>query len=150
MPFTAEELSIILRAIQEDKSFRNKLGIIAEDIVDKIYSYYTNPNCTCKSNIIEWVNKNEDKTRELINTFSTTFEKLKQTQATPPPAPSAPTTTQTAPQNVKIGETLVIDPSPEAYKKLFDTIKAERWIFRGMQVIPGEDNGKDVWFILFY
>jgi hypothetical protein len=54
------------------------------------------------------------------------------------------------PANVKIGETLAIDPTPAAYKKLFETIKSERWVFRGIQVIPGEDNGKEVWFILFY
>lgn len=162
MPFTAEETGLILRATREDKAFRNKFGTVAEDIVDKIYSFFTNPNCSCKGAIVEWTNKNEAKTRELINTFSETFEKLKQTAPTPipagkppvgvqPPTPGTPPVGQPGqPGNVKIGDSISIDATPEAYKKLFETIKAERWIFRGLQVIPGEDNGKDVWFVLFY
>ena len=157
MSFTPEETGLILRATREDKAFRNKFGTVAEDIVDKIYSFFTNPNCSCKGAIVEWTNKNEAKTRELINTFSETFDKLKQTPmaaAAPPAAPgtpaAAPPVPGQQPPNVKIGETISIDATPEAYKKLFETVKAERWVFRGLQVIPGEADGKDVWFVLFY
>jgi hypothetical protein len=161
MPFTHEETGLILRAIREDKAFRTQFGVVAEVIVDKVYSFFTNPNCSCKGAIIDWTNKNEEKTRELINTFKETFEKLKQTAPVPmkapapaqPPVPGAPPVPGQAPQqppNVKIGETISIDATPEAYKKLFETVKAERWVFRGLQVIPGEADGKDVWFVLFY
>lgn len=157
MAFTPEETGLILRATREDKAFRTQFGVVAESIVDKIYSFFTNPNCSCKGAIIDWTNKNEDKTRELINTFKETFEKLKQTPTVPmaaaaPGSPVAPAPGQAPqqPPNVKIGETISIDASPEAYKKLFETVKAERWVFRGLQVIPGEADGKDVWFVLFY
>jgi hypothetical protein len=152
MPFTSDETALLLRVIREDKNFRNKFGIVAEDVVDKVYTFFTNPNCSCKGAIVDWVNKNEDKTRELINTFSETFEKLKQTPVatTTPVIPQANPTAPTSPPNMKIGETLIIDPNPDAYKKLFDMIKSEHWIFRGLQVIPGEDDGKEVWFVLFY
>jgi len=161
MPFTPEETALILRATREDKAFRNKFGTVAEDIVDKIYSFFTNPNCSCKGAIVDWTNRNEDKTRELINTFNETFEKLKQTAPVPtakvaaPGTPGIPQRVQPQPPpqqppNVKIGETISIDATPEAYKKLFETVKAERWVFRGLQVIPGEADGKDVWFVLFY
>jgi hypothetical protein len=158
MPFTPEETGLILRATREDKPFRTQFGVVAEGIVDKIYSFFTNPNCSCKGAIVDWINKNEEKTRELINNFKETFEKLKQTPAVPmaaaaprtPGAPPVPGQPLQQPPNVKIGETISIDPTPEAYKKLFETVKAERWVFRGLQVIPGEADGKDVWFVLFY
>ena len=163
MPFTQEETLLTLRAIREDKEFRNKFGVIAEDIIDRVYSYFANANCPCKGAIIDWTNKNEDATRKLINTFSATFDKLKQTPPSVPVANAAnpnvgnttgqlpiPNQPPANPGLMKIGETLVIDPSPEAYKKLFEAIKKERWIFRGLQVIPGEENGKEVWFVLFY
>jgi hypothetical protein len=160
MPFTQEELALILKAISEDKPFRSEFGKIAEDIIDKIYSYYTNPNCSCKGAILEWVNKNEDKTRQLINTFKDTFDKLKNTTQTTTQSTTQSTNPNIAnpvitpnnvkPANVKIGETMTIEPTTDAYRKLFNTINQERWVFRGIQVIPGEDDGKDVWFILFY
>jgi hypothetical protein len=146
-----QDITKILQAISTDKPFRAAFGVVAEDIVDKVYSYFTNPNCSCKSDIVNWINKNEDKTNELINRFKETLDTLQQTPTQTKHVSSPPMQPPNAPpMNMKIGETLVIEPSPEAYKKLFTTIKSEHWIFRGIQVIPGEENGKEVWFILFY
>lgn len=151
MPFTVEETQSILTAIRDNKEFRSKFSAIAEDIIDKIYTYFTNPNCTCKSSIIEWVSKNEDKTRELINNFKEFFDKLKQTSLiSNSPSTTLEKSTPIPPSNLKLGETFVIDPSPEAYKKFYTMTKNENWIFRGLQVIPGEEDGKDVWFVLLY
>jgi hypothetical protein len=101
------------------------------------------------------VTKNEESTRNLINTFKDYFDKLITNQTTNVLVPSTTQIQDTqskpsTPSNMKIGEFIMIDPNPHAYKQLFDRIKEERWIYRGMQVVPGEFEGKDVWFVLFY
>ncbi len=154
MPFTPEETTVFLRAIRELKEFRNKFAPVADSIQDKIYSYFTNPNCSCKGAILNWINENETATREVINTFKEDFEKLK--ASTLPAASPVPPVTQQVPakpqqlSNIKIGDYAMIEPTPEAYKKLFETAKKEHWVFRGIQVMPGDDDGKDVWIVLFY
>lgn len=160
MPFTPQETTVFLRAVREVKDFRNKFSEVADSIVDKIYSYYSNPNCTCKSTILDWINKNEPSTRELINTFKSDFDKLTETTVVPqlptqPPASPIQANPQAAkpqqsPSNIKIGEFVIIEPRPEAYRELFTKAKNEHWVFRGIQVMPGDDDGKDVWIVLFY
>lgn len=62
-------IDTILRAIREEREFRKEFSTVADSIVDKIYSYYTNPNCQCKSSIIDWINKNVDTTNTLIQKY---------------------------------------------------------------------------------
>jgi hypothetical protein len=55
----------VLRLLREERPFRADLSVAADVIVDKIYSYYTNPNCTCKGAIVDWIGKNTD----IVNTL---------------------------------------------------------------------------------
>lgn len=153
-------VDLVMRAIREDKDFRLKFSEAADEIIDKVYTYYRNPSCTCSHAIVAWINSNATKTTELINKFKSLFEKLNQTptqvaveaKAAPPVATTAQVPAAQPPPNqvMKIGEVEIIDPTPEAYATLYETIKSSRWVFRGMNVVPGIRDGKEVWFVLFY
>lgn len=59
-------IDVVLRAIREERTFRADFSSTASTINDKIFSFYANPNCSCKSAIVEWINNNVDKTNEVI------------------------------------------------------------------------------------
>lgn len=153
------DTDLVLRAVRENKEFRLKFSVVADEVVDKIYSYHQNPNCTCKGAIVTWINSNQSKTLELINSFKTLFENLKQTPAPvtqPSPTVSPVVTAQPATlpaqplQVLKIGTIETIERTPQAYANLFSRIKKEVWVFRGLNVVPTIQDGKEVWSIFFY
>jgi hypothetical protein len=156
---TPENTSLFLRAIREVKDFRLKFANTATEIVDKIYSYNTNPNCTCKGAIVDWVAKHEDVANNLLTEFSSQIQQLPPVTPPPPQSHTPPgiqpphmphTPPNGNPPNLKIGEHVIIPASPDEYKKLLEQAKTERWIFRGCNVVPSKDNDKDVWIVLFY
>jgi len=190
----------ILLLIRENKDFRKAFVKIANTIVDKIYSFTENPNCTCKSSIIEWIEKNEtsminlvkEKEKDqslsafMINRDTVVKPKVAPIQSlpdikkgikepvqvtqtasipapAPSPVPSLPlelkekiTAQENAPQVVSnmqmvVGEIYEISPHPDEYKQLLKTALEERWIFRGLTVVPSKnDENVDVWLVFFY
>lgn len=149
-----ENESFILRAIKENKEFRKKFGEKAVSILDKVYSYYSNPNCQCKDAIINWIKNNENVTNELINNFKELFEQLKNTQTVPVVSNTTvknPVTTPTVTvPNMKIGEIFRIERTSEAYKQFHEKVRNEKWVFRGISVVPEVYEGKEVWTIFTY
>ena len=142
----------ILNAIRSSKEFRLEFGNIAPEILDKIYSYYSNENCSCKGAIREWIIKNENKiTGELINKHKQLFdESLKGTTPTQIPVTTVPQTTPSLVPNMRLGELYYIERTQEAYKNFHNMIKEEKWVFRGLTIVPDIKDGKEVWAIFTY
>jgi hypothetical protein len=153
------DIGLVLEAIRKNTDFRLKFSTIADEIVDKVYTFYKNENCTCRSTIVNWIKSNQAKVEELINSFKTLFENLKQTAAPVAPTAQVPVAEKVAAPvqapvvastTMKIGSIEVIERTPQAYASLFDKIKQERWVFRGLNVAPMIQDGKEVWFVFFY
>jgi hypothetical protein len=153
----------ILHAIRENKTFRLAFGNVAPQIVDKIYSYASNPNCSCKAPILKWVTENEDKINTLTSQYEEYFSGINvkdpiqnkdflpsiPDSAGKPVVPHASTRpiVKTVP---KMGHVEIIDGTPTAYTELFKKINLERWMFRGINIIEKKIDDKDVWLIMFY
>jgi hypothetical protein len=152
----------ILQAIKENKVFRLAFGNVAPQIVDKIYSFASTPNCSCKSTILKWIAENEDKMNTLTSQYDEYFGGMA-VKVSPPnsnivqtrpvssgqPNVSAPTrpVVKTVP---KMGHVEIIDNTPQAYAELFKKINTERWMFRGINIIEKKIDDKDVWLVMFY
>lgn len=156
-------IDTVLRAIREEREFRKEFSTVADSIVDKIYSYYTNPNCQCKSNIIDWVNKNVETTNTLIqkydaNIVAMTTELAKATEvakANPQVPPTRPPNTNPMANmannpKAKFGTVINIDKDPIAYSTLIKLAMSEGWIYRGCTVVPNIVDDKEVWSVFFY
>lgn len=154
-----KSIDTILRAIREERAFRNDLNSIATTITDKIYSYYTNPNCSCKSSITEWVNKNIDATNTLLEKHAEAIKAIDADVAKaaviakanpqPPQSPPDPAAMFKNPRN-KMGHVFDIPRNPEEYKKLIQRAAVEQWMYRGTNVVPDIVDGNDVWTVFFY
>jgi hypothetical protein len=152
----------VLRLLREERPFRADLSTAADVIVDKIYSYYTNPNCTCKGAIVDWIGKNTDTVNTLLAKHkdavaAMTTEVAKATEV----AAAAAKTNPSAPQpnnpaallanpKAKFGAVIDIERDPEAYKTLIHTAMTEGWIYRGCTVVPDVVDGKAVWSVFFF
>ena len=153
-------LDIILRGIREERLFREDFLKTADTISDKIYSYYNNPNCSCKSTIVDWVNKNVEKTNEMITrndasliAMTNSAQQADQVvKATPPPRPPNPANPAQALQNpnAKFGKIYNIERTEKAYSELILNAINNRWMYRGVTVVPNTVEGLDVWSVFFY
>jgi hypothetical protein len=152
----------ILKAISQNKDFRNDFNAVASTISDKIYSYFMNPNCTCRNSIVDWINNNVAATNALVNKYIDSLNtieanELKEAKV----AKSAPTNkTTAAPVNdasamldhptMWAGTVHTIERNPEIYKELIKRSIAEKWLYRGINVVPDVVDGKPVWSIFFF
>jgi hypothetical protein len=157
-----QPIETVVRAIREERLFRNDFSKVADTIIDKVYSLYTNPNCTCKAAVIEWVNANVETVNTLlvkhaadITAMTGDVEKAtavaKTTAATAPPRPNThnPAAILDNPK-AKFGTVVNIDRDEDAYKVLIRQAMTDGWIYRGVAVIPDIVDGKAVWSIFFY
>ena len=166
-----KSINVILKAISQDKDFRNDFNAIASTISDKIYSYFINPNCTCRTAIVDWINKNVSITNNLVDKYSTlmsTIEanELKEAKAAKPaPAVNKPPTAPTTPNpaapisdptamlehpSMWAGTVHVIERNPDKYRELIKKSISEKWLYRGINVVPDVIDGKPVWSIFFF
>ena len=165
MSTLTKPIDVVLRAIREEREFRKDFSTIADSIVDKVYSYYTNPNCQCKSNIIDWVNNNVDATNTLLQKYDTsiiamTGEIAKANEIAKLNAPKAPNAPGTPPSNhmatmvnnpkAKFGAVINISKETSAYTSLIKQAMSEGWIYRGCTVTPNVVDGQEVWSVFFY
>jgi len=155
-----QPLDTVLRAIREERAFRSDFSKAADTIVDKVYSFYTNPNCTCKAAIVTWIKENTDTVNTLLETHKTAIDELtaevtkaKEVAAIAakanPPQPRDPAAMLKNPRS-KFGAVIDIDRDPEAYKALIHKAVTEGWVYRGCTVVPDVVDGKAVWSVFFF
>ena len=153
-------LDIILRGIREERLFREDFLKTADTISDKIYSYYNNPNCSCKSTIVEWVNNNTEKTNDIITrnnaSLQAMVEGIQKTElviktATPTPPPQhSPQLAMLQNPKAKFGKVLNIERTETAFSDLITKAMTEGWLYRGCTIVPNTVEGLDVWSVFFY
>ncbi len=156
-------IDVILRAIREERSFRQDFSAIASTINDKIFSFYANPNCSCKSAIIDWVNNNINKTNEVITKNEAALALMQvdaqkaatlasNTQQAQLVAQTNKTTQPPMPQNIKsiVGKMVNIERTEAAYNALMAQIIADRGIYRGLTIVPNTVSGVEVWSVFFF
>jgi len=153
-------IDTVLRLLREDKNFRTEFSKVAEPVSDKIYSYYNNPNCTCKGAIVEWINGNVEKTNEVLGKYKEAIqdiendvkkgaEVLAKVAATPVNQAKNIETMFQNPKS-KYGAIFTIDRSQAAYYALIKQAMTEGWMYRGCTVTPELENNKAVWKVFFY
>jgi len=168
MSTLSSPLDIVLRAIREERNFRKDFSTAADSIVDKVYSYYTNPNCSCKATIVTWINENVDVVNSLLTKHADAITamsgdvakaaELAKVSEAPKGAKAGPTTPPARPSlvdmlknpNSRMGHVIDIDRDPDAYKALIEKAVTEQWIYRGVNVVPDIVDGKAVWSVFFF
>lgn len=161
----AQPTDTVLRLIREERAFRSDFSKAADSIVDKVYSYYTNPNCTCKGAIVEWIGKNTDTVNTLLDTHkeavaasaaevakaSTIIAKSPAPPNGPPKGPPQhnPAAMLNNPK-AHFGDVIDIARDPEAFKALIHNAMKEGWLYRGCTVVPDVVDEKAVWSVFFY
>ncbi len=160
----SQPIDTVLRLIREERAFRADFSIAAESIIDKVYSYYTNANCTCKGSVIDWIGKNTEavnallvKHKDAVSAMNADVAKAAEiTKNSTPSAPTLPTPAQYNPASMlsnpkaKFGAVIDIERDPEEYKKLIHTALTEGWVYRGCNVVPDIVDGKAVWSVFFF
>lgn len=160
----SKPIDIVLRAIREEREFRKEFSTVADSIVDKVYSYYTNPNCQCKSNIIDWVNKNVDVTNNLLQKYDANIVAMtgevakavevakvaKASHITPQGLPPNHMANMVNNPKAKFGYTTNIARDVTVYTSLIKQAMTEGWIYRGCTITPNIVDGQEVWTIFFY
>lgn len=148
---------IILKAIHEDKDFRADFNEIAISIADKIYSYFVNPNCTCKNTIIEWINSNVEVTNNLLVKYTDLLNKFEVKVQKDNVSVKSKTNQQTPDYvamlnnpNLWSGNVYTIDRDIVKYKEMIRKSIAEQWLYRGVTIVPDVVDGKEVWNVFFY
>jgi len=160
-------IDIILRAIREDLQFRRDFSAVADSIVDKVYSFYTNPNCTCKGAIVNWTNANVDATNTVIqkNIASINDMEVEIVKAASIAKATAPNTSIPKPgtpgmsgmhnpifnnPNFKGGKVIVIEKTDAAYSALIQQSMKEQWMYRGIAVSPDTVDDALVLKVFFF
>ena len=159
----SQPIETILRAIRDEREFRKSFSEVADTIVDKVYSYYTNPNCTCKASVIDWINANPDVTNSVIQKHASIISamtediskatKLAEVAQAPTPRPGNTLPSRPPMMNnpkAKFGEIVDIERDPEAYMAFIKNAMTEGWVYRGISVVPDIVDGKAVWSLFFY
>lgn len=60
---------VVLQLIQNDVLFIKNFKEFAPEIQEKIDSYSKNPNCSCRTNIINYINENYFKVKDFVLSF---------------------------------------------------------------------------------
>ena len=168
-----KSMDTILRSIREIKSVRDDFSSNATPIVDKIYSFYTNPSCTCKGAIVSWISNNVNITNDILKKNRIVIEEmeadiskaLKLSNTTTPPVANSMATPALSGNNQKppridnsnfasnpnnrIGTISVIERTDEAFKDLATKAVTERWAYRMFSVTTDMVDNKPVWKIFF-
>jgi hypothetical protein len=157
-------LNIILFALREDNTFKSDMLQNAPAIYDEIHSYCTNPSCTCKSVIIQWINNNAETVNSLLQKNSAIItemaakmqkqkEEMQKTlkERTTGQVPTRPfvDTMLRDPKN-RIGHIITIDRNKQAYSDLIHQSIKEGWRYKGCTIIPDKEGDREVWNVFFY
>jgi len=60
---------VFLDLISSNKEFKTRFEVFAPEVYAEIQSFVTNPNCTCRGKIAEYVRLNSDKCTDFVNLF---------------------------------------------------------------------------------
>jgi hypothetical protein len=135
----------IIELIKTNKTIRSKIIEFNEDLIDPIYKIMdkNNGNCgVCISNITNFINNNIDFINNIVP---------KRPEVTKPTVQESITNESVRVTPVKMsGEVFEIDATPQDYKEFIELSQAQRWIFRGLNILEKTSDGKKVWVIFLY
>lgn len=148
---------VILDTIRKNDKYSSELIDIAPDIKADIVSFQGNPNCGCRRKIVEYVEKNKE-TEPIKSFFTKWSQELPNQYTTVKPGeqatPGANGVTSVHAVNQPpvpgmkpmMGHVVEIPASPDEYKKLIEHARNDRWMYRGVSVMPKDDK----WLLFFY
>jgi hypothetical protein len=158
----AHSIEEFLKLVREVQAFRKELIKVDNNLIDKVYGYFSYPESEQKNALIDWygIEENRKKVEPLLskwlvtNTPPTTLVVVKEAPAckgvsvdfTPPGGIGVSSYISTS----CAGKYLNIDRTEAAYKELIDKSIAEKWAFRGLTVAPNIVDNKAVWTVFFY
>jgi hypothetical protein len=65
---------VFLNLLSSNKDFKVRFEAFAPEVYSEVQSYVTNPNCTCKAKISEYVKNNKEKCADFVNLFLLEFD----------------------------------------------------------------------------
>lgn len=164
-------IQTILHLIETNEQFAHTLGARNSKIEADIISFRLNPNCSCKSKIIKYLEDNKEEQEFVLQWIQNSqkasmqqpqvdtqklesINKMMNERARMVLKPTLPQPEWSKYKDV-VGEVVEIDPNPDKYKEMM-TIAREKWFYNGLNVTetlktdPTTGNEKVVWLVFFY
>jgi hypothetical protein len=126
---------VFLDLISSNKEFKTRFEVFAPEVYAEIQSFVTNPNCTCRGKIAEYVRSNSDKCTDFVNLFlleSNTDIDLEKI-------------TREANEAVGVGRVFRIKKSE--WPDFSRNMSQQGVRFRGFSVVPVDEENIDVYLL---
>lgn len=137
----------IIRHVKESSEFRILLINHAEPIIEDIYTFSDTGCGKCRKEILKYIENNRETINKIIELYEKDHTKLSNTPTSRRDrVTNEPDRTTRNKNNRVLGDVFEIEADPEAYKSLIQLSQKERWVFRGLNVVPKDDK----WLIMFY
>lgn len=154
---------LFLDIIRTNDKYREDFIAAAPDTKADVISFYDNPNCNCRRKIVDYVDKNRDSQPvkdffakwkpQIANLFidvnpnlgavvKPTNNGVMTVEAVNESAPKSTTT----PVKLMAGHVVEIPAEPNEYKNLLEHGSKDKWVYRGLTVLPKDDK----WLVFFY
>lgn len=126
---------VFLNLITNNSDFKNEFQAFAPEIYADIQSFSTNPNCSCRGKIEQYIITHRQKSHEFINKFLT--EKNVQVDLNSIEAQYKTTLYMGTVEKVKISE----------WKQFSDSLNTKKAVFRSFSVCPINEEYVNVFFL---
>lgn len=136
------ESAELLKAITRNGGFSKDMISTFPSIEADVYSFSANPNCSCKNRLLNHINSNIDKVRELYKNNSNGLSLPVEKEAELPSMSG---------QSMS-GQVVEIESNPTRYKNLIEYLSKAGKTYKGLTVttVTNEATGKEVWLVFFY
>lgn len=155
--------AVFLHTLRSNEDFRNLVIKEHPDLKNHINSYKDNPRCKCRRDILQYVsnhqdvfNKSADEWVDIapninINTRKVPTVEEKKVEVTNKEMEEAGRNIQkrSTPRNNIAGEVYEIPAEPQAYKELISHLTKEHAVYRSVNVMADEKDGKKIWLVFF-
>lgn len=128
-------VQVVLELIQTSKKYLDTYTKEYPTNISNALSFSTNPNCSCRNQLINHYNDN----KELVDQFTAKFLQDN------PAEMNWDAFDQKHKQHFASGTIVRIDKSDDAYSNLIQKMKQEKWVFHQMSVTSEEDK-----YVIFF
>lgn len=126
---------ICLKLIRDNQDFRDIFLSRAADIYADVISFVSNPDCSCKNKVINFIHNNFNTVKEIVKAWVTNN-----------PDNSELVNDTLIIKEIPVGgKIFTINKTEEDFNKFFQKVKKENWTFQAFTILEKEHS----WVIFF-